>query len=79
MIVPCLGKDMYAEARVDFKVDESSDVPILDDSSSSPLFNHQDPWLVGTDIDNIERYGHTRFLFGALAQRSIAVALLMLC
>ncbi|CAL8281142.1 unnamed protein product [Boreogadus saida] len=49
------GKDMYAEARLDFKVDESSDVPILDDSSSSPLFNHQDPWLVGTDIDNIER------------------------
>uniref|UniRef100_A0A8C5CYK8 Complement component 6, duplicate 1 n=1 Tax=Gadus morhua TaxID=8049 RepID=A0A8C5CYK8_GADMO len=62
--VPCIGKDMYAEARLDFKVDESSDVPILDDSSSSPLFNHQDPWLVGTDIDNIERYGHTLFVWG---------------
>ncbi|KAG7272432.1 hypothetical protein CRUP_013186, partial [Coryphaenoides rupestris] len=49
------GKDMYADPRVDFKVDESSDVPILDDCSSSPLNYHQEPWLVGTDIENIER------------------------
>ncbi|CAL8276430.1 unnamed protein product [Merluccius merluccius] len=49
------GKDTYAEPRVDFKVDESSDVPILDDSSSSPLNYHQEPWLVTTDMENIER------------------------
>ncbi|KAG7251804.1 hypothetical protein CRUP_016295, partial [Coryphaenoides rupestris] len=48
-------KDTYADPRVDFKVDESSDVPILDDCSSSPLNYHQEPWLVGTDIENIER------------------------
>ncbi|KAM3874084.1 regulator of G-protein signaling 7-binding protein B-like [Diretmus argenteus] len=49
------GKDSYSEPKVDFKVDESSDVPILEDRSSSPIDYPQDPWLVGTDIENIER------------------------
>uniref|UniRef100_A0A673BE25 Regulator of G protein signaling 7 binding protein b n=1 Tax=Sphaeramia orbicularis TaxID=375764 RepID=A0A673BE25_9TELE len=41
--------------KVDFRVDESSDVPILDERSSSPTDSPQEPWMVGTDIDNIER------------------------
>lgn len=36
-------------------MDESSDVPILEDQSSSPVEFVQDQWLVGTDIENIER------------------------
>ncbi|KAM6900838.1 regulator of G-protein signaling 7-binding protein B-like [Lycodopsis pacificus] len=44
-----------SDPRLDFRVDESSDVPILDDRSSSPIdFPHQQ-WLVGMDIQNIER------------------------
>ncbi|MEQ2212124.1 hypothetical protein XENOCAPTIV_025610 [Xenoophorus captivus] len=43
------------EPRVDFRMDESSDVPILEDRSSSPIDYPQDSWLVGTDIENIER------------------------
>ncbi|XP_056147016.1 regulator of G-protein signaling 7-binding protein B-like isoform X2 [Lampris incognitus] len=49
------GKDSYPEPKVDFKVDESSDIPILEDRSSSPIDYPQEPWLVGTDIENIER------------------------
>ncbi|XP_014913980.1 regulator of G-protein signaling 7-binding protein B-like isoform X3 [Poecilia latipinna] len=44
-----------SEPRVDFRMDESSDVPILEDRSSSPIDYPQETWLVGTDIDNIER------------------------
>ncbi|XP_075935886.1 regulator of G-protein signaling 7-binding protein B-like [Anarhichas minor] len=44
-----------SDPRLDFRADESSDVPILDDRSSSPIdFPHQQ-WLVGMDIQNIER------------------------
>lgn len=45
-----------SEPRVDFRIDESSDVPILEERSSSPIDFLQDQWLVGTDIENIERY-----------------------
>lgn len=45
-----------SEPRVDFRMDESSDVPILEERSSSPIDFLQDQWLVGTDIENIERY-----------------------
>ncbi|XP_023281375.1 complement component C6 isoform X2 [Seriola lalandi dorsalis] len=43
-----------SEPRVDFRMDESSDVPILEDRSSSPIDFPQEQWLVGTDIENIE-------------------------
>ncbi|XP_075885458.1 regulator of G-protein signaling 7-binding protein B-like isoform X2 [Nelusetta ayraudi] len=48
-----LGSD--SEPRLDFRMDESSDVPILEERSSSPIDFLQDQWLVGTDIENIER------------------------
>uniref|UniRef100_A0A3Q2WSD9 Regulator of G protein signaling 7 binding protein b n=1 Tax=Haplochromis burtoni TaxID=8153 RepID=A0A3Q2WSD9_HAPBU len=44
-----------SEPRVDFRLDESSDVPILEDRSSSPIDFPQEQWLVGNDIENIER------------------------
>uniref|UniRef100_A0A8C6NJM8 Regulator of G protein signaling 7 binding protein b n=2 Tax=Nothobranchius furzeri TaxID=105023 RepID=A0A8C6NJM8_NOTFU len=44
-----------SEPRVDFRVDESSDVPILEERSSSPIDFPHEQWLVGTDIENIER------------------------
>lgn len=47
-----------SEPRVDFRLDESSDVPILEDRSSSPIDFPQEQWLVGNDIENIERYTH---------------------
>lgn len=50
---PAAGSD--SEPRVDFRMDESSDVPILEERSSSPIDFLQDQWLVGTDIENIER------------------------
>lgn len=56
-------KGTDSEPRVDFRVDESSDVPILEDRSSSPIDFPQEQWLVGNDIDNIERYAHCTQLF----------------
>lgn len=48
------GKESSRSPRTDSRVEESSDIPILDDTSSPgdrpPLC-----WLVATDIDNIER------------------------
>lgn len=44
------------EPKLDFRMDESSDVPILEERSSSPIDFLQEQWLVGTDIENIERY-----------------------
>uniref|UniRef100_A0A3Q3WLQ5 Uncharacterized protein n=1 Tax=Mola mola TaxID=94237 RepID=A0A3Q3WLQ5_MOLML len=41
--------------KVDFRMDESSDVPILEERSISPIDFLQEQWLVGTDIENIER------------------------
>ncbi|XP_055776270.1 regulator of G-protein signaling 7-binding protein A [Salvelinus fontinalis] len=49
------GKDSCGPSRIDSKVDESSDIPILEDTSSSPMDCHQLCWLVATDIDNTER------------------------
>lgn len=48
-----------SEPRLDFRVDESSDVPILEDRSSSPIDFPQEQWLVGMDIQNIERYTYS--------------------
>ncbi|XP_052335099.1 regulator of G-protein signaling 7-binding protein A-like isoform X1 [Oncorhynchus keta] len=48
------GKDCCGPPRIDGKVDESSDIPILEDTSS-PMDCHQLCWLVTTDIDNTER------------------------
>lgn len=37
-------------------MDESLDVPILEEQSSSPTEFLQEQWLVATDIENIEGY-----------------------
>lgn len=47
---------MCPESNMDCKVDESSDVPMLEDRSSSPVDFPQESWVVCTDIENIERY-----------------------
>ncbi|XP_031133427.1 regulator of G-protein signaling 7-binding protein B-like [Sander lucioperca] len=44
-----------SEPRLDLRMDESSDVPILEERSSSPIDFPQEQWLVGMDIQNIER------------------------
>ncbi|KAA8584654.1 hypothetical protein FQN60_008439, partial [Etheostoma spectabile] len=44
-----------SEPRLDLRIDESSDVPILEERSSSPIDFPQEQWLVGMDIQNIER------------------------
>ncbi|XP_063066078.1 regulator of G-protein signaling 7-binding protein B [Engraulis encrasicolus] len=49
------GNEPCPEPNVDCKVDESSDIPILEERSSSPLDFPQDHWMVCTDIENIER------------------------
>ncbi|XP_036383896.1 regulator of G-protein signaling 7-binding protein A [Megalops cyprinoides] len=49
------GKDSNPAPRIDCKVDESSDIPILEDTSSSPIDCPQYSWLVSTDIENTER------------------------
>ncbi|TWW66788.1 B R7 family-binding protein [Takifugu flavidus] len=43
-----------SEPKVDFRMDESSDVPILEEQSSSPIEFLHEQWLVGTDIENID-------------------------
>ncbi|KAF0034000.1 hypothetical protein F2P81_014066 [Scophthalmus maximus] len=49
------GKDFCGPPGVDSKIEESSDIPILEDTSSSPTDCPQLCWLVATDIENIER------------------------
>ncbi|XP_061733150.1 regulator of G-protein signaling 7-binding protein B-like [Nerophis ophidion] len=44
-----------SEPKMDFRVDESSDAPILEDRSSSPIDYPHELWLVGVHIENIER------------------------
>uniref|UniRef100_A0A4W5NQZ8 Regulator of G protein signaling 7 binding protein b n=1 Tax=Hucho hucho TaxID=62062 RepID=A0A4W5NQZ8_9TELE len=56
------GKDSYPEPRLDFKMDESSDVPILEEHSSSPVDYQHESWLVCTDIESIERYSIMQML-----------------
>lgn len=50
------GNEPCPESNADCRVDESSDVPILEDRSSSPVDFPNESWLVCTDIENIERY-----------------------
>ena len=50
-----LGKDPCGPTGVDNKTEESSDIPILEDTSSSPTDFPQLCWLVATDIENIEK------------------------
>lgn len=52
-------------------MDESLDVPILEEQSSCPMELLQEQWLVGTDIENIERYadGRGRALIPAFFSR----------
>ncbi|XP_028604226.2 regulator of G-protein signaling 7-binding protein isoform X3 [Podarcis muralis] len=40
---------------IDSKIEESSEVPILEDTSSSPTDIQQHLWQVSTDIENTER------------------------
>lgn len=49
------GKDSCGPPGVDTKIEESSDIPILEDTSSSPTDCPQLCWLVATDIENIEK------------------------
>ncbi|XP_023658673.1 regulator of G-protein signaling 7-binding protein A isoform X1 [Paramormyrops kingsleyae] len=49
------GKETHTTPRVDCKLDESSDIPILEDTSSSPVDCPQYCWLVSTDVENTER------------------------
>ncbi|XP_064209295.1 regulator of G-protein signaling 7-binding protein A [Anguilla rostrata] len=53
--IDAAGKDLNPALRVDCRVDESSDIPILEDTSSSPVESLQYGWLVSTDIENTER------------------------
>ncbi|KAM4050892.1 regulator of G-protein signaling 7-binding protein [Anomaloglossus baeobatrachus] len=49
------GKEQCAGPKIiDYKTDESSEVPILEDTSSSPV-DVQYCWQVSTDIENTER------------------------
>ncbi|XP_057216677.1 regulator of G-protein signaling 7-binding protein B isoform X2 [Triplophysa rosa] len=48
------GNDACPEPNTDCRVDESSDVPMLEDRSSSPVDFPQESWLVYTDTENIE-------------------------
>ncbi|NWR59469.1 R7BP protein, partial [Bucorvus abyssinicus] len=50
------GKELCAPPKIlDTKVEESSEVPILEDTSSSPTDIQQHLWQVSTDIENTER------------------------
>ncbi|XP_030273507.1 regulator of G-protein signaling 7-binding protein A isoform X2 [Sparus aurata] len=49
------GKDSCGPPGVDSKIEEGSDIPILEDTSSSPTDCPQLCWLVATDIENIEK------------------------
>uniref|UniRef100_A0A672RYJ4 Complement C6 n=1 Tax=Sinocyclocheilus grahami TaxID=75366 RepID=A0A672RYJ4_SINGR len=48
--------DMCPDPNMDYRVDESSDVPMLEDRSSSPVDFPQESWVVCTDIENIESF-----------------------
>lgn len=51
-----IGKELCAPPKIlDAKVEESSEVPILEDTSS-PTDIQQYLWQVSTDIENTERY-----------------------
>uniref|UniRef100_A0A8C9PDQ2 Regulator of G protein signaling 7 binding protein n=1 Tax=Spermophilus dauricus TaxID=99837 RepID=A0A8C9PDQ2_SPEDA len=40
---------------LDCKIEESAEIPALEDSSSSPIDSQQHSWQVSTDIENTER------------------------
>uniref|UniRef100_A0A8C5N076 Regulator of G protein signaling 7 binding protein n=1 Tax=Leptobrachium leishanense TaxID=445787 RepID=A0A8C5N076_9ANUR len=47
---PCVGPKI-----IDYKIEENSEIPILEDTSSSPSDVQQHCWQVSMDIDNTER------------------------
>ncbi|XP_069483445.1 regulator of G-protein signaling 7-binding protein [Ambystoma mexicanum] len=50
------GKEMCLVPKIiDYKMEESSEVPILEDTSSSPPESQQNSWQVDADIENTER------------------------
>ncbi|MBN3318370.1 R7BP protein, partial [Atractosteus spatula] len=50
------GKETCTVPKIlDCKMEESSEIPILEDTSSSPVDYHQYSWQVSTDIENTER------------------------
>ncbi|XP_062372570.1 regulator of G-protein signaling 7-binding protein A [Sardina pilchardus] len=49
------GQHSSVLQRMDSKVEDASDIPILEDTSSSPVESSQAGLLVATDIDNSER------------------------
>ncbi|XP_008322851.1 regulator of G-protein signaling 7-binding protein B-like isoform X2 [Cynoglossus semilaevis] len=48
-------KRTYSEPKLDLRLDESSDIPFLEERSSSPMDFPTEQWLMGNDIENIER------------------------
>ncbi|KAM7167192.1 regulator of G-protein signaling 7-binding protein isoform 6-T6 [Macrochelys suwanniensis] len=51
------GKEPCATPKIlDNKMEESSEVPILEDTSSSPTDIQQHSWQVSSDIENTERH-----------------------
>lgn len=49
------GKHYSGATKVDSKKEDSSDIPILEETSSTPADCPQTYFLVATDIENIER------------------------
>ena len=50
------GKNSSVLQRMESRVEDASDIPMLEDTSSSPVESSQAALLVVTDIDNSERY-----------------------
>ncbi|XP_064422941.1 regulator of G-protein signaling 7-binding protein A isoform X2 [Latimeria chalumnae] len=50
------GKESNVISKIiDYKMEDNSEIPILEDTSSSPVEVQQHSWQVSTDIENIER------------------------
>ncbi|KFV97092.1 Regulator of G-protein signaling 7-binding protein [Eurypyga helias] len=63
------GKEPCAPPKIlDTKVEETSEVPILEDTSSSPTDIQQHLWQVSTDIENTERYVDMREMKNLLSK-----------
>ncbi|KFQ43717.1 Regulator of G-protein signaling 7-binding protein, partial [Nestor notabilis] len=63
------GKESGAPPKIlDTKVEEGSEVPFLEDTSSSPTDIQQHLWQVSTDIENTERYVDIREMKNLLSK-----------
>ncbi|KAM4752484.1 regulator of G-protein signaling 7-binding protein isoform 3-T3 [Cyanocitta cristata] len=65
------GKEPCGPPKIlDTKVEESSEVPILEDTSLSPTDIQQHLWQVSTDIENTERKSNARVLLRQRYERN---------